>query len=363
MHASTTTVLRNRTALGLRAGLAAVVLVGAASAQEPAAPPAADDTDLEAAWQQVLGSREGHVERNVAAAREGGLDADLPPAPLGTSVAHTGWRHTLFIGGRQLSRADFESTPGESERRTYELGWRGEVGAPETSWRLEYTFENHVYRFDGATGLLPSTSAPVEGLFAHRFGARRDFELPGAWSGSLAAGIDIGLEGSADIGDALTWNTVATATWRARGDVAVKLGFLAQDRLEDDPFVVPFVGLDWDVDTDTSVMLDGDGLVLARDVGRDTELYLRARYENRQFRLDDSGPNPDGALEDSSFQAFVGLDLPVGIASGTFASTRLDVFVGAQFARRLEFRTSDIVVGGDDPDPSALFGLRLYLGL
>jgi hypothetical protein len=345
--------------------LLTLVSIGAptALAQEPAAPPAADDHELEAAWQQVLGTRPDHVEREVDAARAGGLDATLPPAPPPTAAPGTGWRHELTIGGRQLSRADFENTPGDVERRSYEFGWSATVGAPANAWRFEYGFENHVYRFDGATGLLPGTSSPVEGLFRHRFGAAKVFDLAGAWSGYVSAGIDLGLEGSADFGDALTWRGAGGLEWRVRDDLAWRFGVLAFDRLEDDALIVPVVGFDWDVDARTNLALGTGGLEVRRDVGGDTNAFGRFTWENRQFRLDDSGPNPEGSLEDSSFQLLVGLDLPVGIGEGALASTRLDVFVGAQFGRELEFRTSDVEVGGDDVDPSALFGLRLRLGL
>jgi hypothetical protein len=364
MHTFATLAFSCRTTSLVAASLCAVSLCAAkASAQEPAAPPAADDHELEAAWQQVLGTRPDHVERQVDAAHAGGLDAPLPPAPPPTTAQSGGWRHELSIGGRQLSRADFEDTPGDVERRSYEFGWSATVGAPGNAWRFEYGFENHVYRFDGASGLLPGTTSPVEGLFRHRFGAAKVIDFAGAWSGYVSAGIDLGLEGSADFGEALTWRGAGGLEWRVRDDLAWRFGVLAFDRLEDDALIVPIIGFDWDVDARTNIALGANGLEVTRDVGGDTRAFGRFGYESRQFRLDDSGPNPEGSLEDSSFQLLVGLDLPVGIGEGTLASTRLDVFVGAQFGRELEFRTSDVEVGGDGVDPSALFGLRLRLGL
>lgn len=364
MHILAALAFSRRTAWFVSASLCAVSMGAAnAFAQEPAAPPAADDTELEAAWQQVLGTRPDHVEREVDAARAGGFDATLPPAPPPTVPQSGGWRHELSIGGRQLSRADFETTPGDVERRSYEFGWSVAVGAPASAWRFEYGFENHVYRFDDATGLLPGTSSPVEGLFRHRFGVAKYFALGGAWSGYASAGADIGLEGSADYGDALTWRAGGGLQWRVRDDLAWTFGVVALDRLEDDALIVPFIGFDWDIDARTNLTLGGNGLELSRDVGGDTRAFGRVAYENRQFRLDDSGPNPEGSFEDSSFQVLIGLDLPVGIGEGSLSSTRLEVFVGAQLGRELEFRTSDVEVGGDDVDPSALFGLRLRLGL
>jgi hypothetical protein len=364
MHTLATLAFSRSTTAFVMAGLCAASLGAAqANAQEPAAPPAADDHELEAAWQQVLGTRPNHVEREVAAAHAGGLDETLPPAPPPTAPSGSGWRHELSIGGRQLSRADFENTPGDVERRSYEFGWSATVGAPANAWRFEYGFENHVYRFDGATGLLPATSSPVEGLFRHRFGAAKNFALAGAWTGYVSTGVDIGLEGSADIGDALMWRFGSGLQWRARDDLAWRFGLVAFDQLEDDALVVPFVGFDWDINARTNLSLGGSGLELSRDVGADTRAYGRVTYENRQFRLDDSGPNPEGSLEDSSFQVLVGLDVPVGIGEGSLSSARIDLFVGAQFGRELEFRTSDVEVGGDDVDPSALFGLRMRLWL
>ncbi|QDU83052.1 hypothetical protein Pla163_01480 [Planctomycetes bacterium Pla163] len=348
----------------LATAILATLAAAPAAAQEGGAqPPSAAEESLESTWRQVLGTQATAEERTADDARRDGTERIEPVPPVQPDRRGEDWRYDVSIGGTQLARTGFDTAAGDVERRTYTLGVDATVGGRDGFWRLGYEFENHVYRFAGATGLLPGTSSPVESLGVHRFGVTRRTRLSESWHGTVAAGIDLALENGADIGDSMTWRLAALLGYEVHEDLSIEFGLFARDRLEDDLLAVPVIGVNWRIDEGTRLAFDGRGLTLSHAYEDGARVFTRAAYENRQFRLDDTGPNPGGSFADSAFTAIVGMDFDAGIAPDSLATSRIEIYAGAVLGRELEFRADGQRVGGADADPGAVFGLRVELGL
>lgn len=341
----------------LAAGTAAANGGGAAPQQAEA------DDDLDAAWQEALGLRPTEGAVAAEGAREDASDAfDAEPAfqPDGRGAA---WHWDFELSGRQLGRAGLDDANGDVERRTYGIDLSVTDRRGRSGWRFDYGFDAHQYRFSGATGLLPGTDAPVESLVTHRFDAIYRGVLGGGWSGTALVGFDIGMETGADIGDALTWRALALAGRDVREDLAIQVGVFAFDRLEDDPFVVPAIGFDWRIDAATRLAIYGPRARFSYRYDDDAEFFVRAAYRNDQFRLDDSGPNPEGTFSDAAFSVVAGMRFDAGIGEGVLATARLEVYAGAIVDRELEFRIGDVEVGSSDVSSGVVFGLNYTFGL
>lgn len=353
----------------LSVALVATLAAAPAGAQqtetEPAAPQQSNaaDESLDSTWRQVLGTQVTAEERTAEDARRDGTERieHVPPVQLDHRGAD--WRYDVSVSGTQYARTGFDAAAGDVERRTYTLGVDATVGGRDGFWSLGYEFENHVYRFAGATGLLPGTSSPVESLGVHRFGVTRRARMSERWTGTFAAGIDLALESGADIGDAATWRLAALLGYEVHEDLSIEFGLFARDRLEDDVLAIPVIGVNWRIDEGTRLAFDGRGLTLSHAYEDGARVFARAAYENRQFRLDDTGPNPNGSFADSAFTAIVGMNFDAGIAVESLATSRIEIYGGAVLGRELEFRANGVRVGGADADPGAVFGLRLELGL
>ncbi|MEZ5980138.1 MAG: hypothetical protein R3F34_18260 [Planctomycetota bacterium] len=310
-----------------------------------------DGGDLDRAYDALLGPR---TDAAPTDAPTDPLDVALEPEP-------SDWHFDLAIGFQQISRAGLDQGPGDVERRGTIVGLTAHSGADEDDWRFTYRFESRTYRFDGASGLLPGTSEPIESTYRHRFGTARGFDLSKRLSARFDAEVDLGSEVAFEVSDALTWIAILGASWRIDDTFSLSLDVRAQDRLEDDVAFVPVPGFDWRIDDRTRLRVDATGLELTRDLERGARAYVSTRYQDVEIRLDDTGPNPGGSFAERGFLTRAGILFDPGVGGHSVSSSTLDLFVGVAHAREIEFRAGGVEVGGDDVDPSAYFGLELTL--
>lgn len=334
--------------------LTAAALAGAAAAQED---------ELEAAWQEALGERPTAGSIAADQAREDASESfDVGPA-VQPDERGAAWHWNLRLVGQQRASSGLDDANGEVERRSYGVDLEVADRRGRSGWGFRYGFETHEYRFSGATGLLPGTDAPVESLSTHSFDALYRGQLGAEWTGLALIGFDLGMEDGAAFDDALTWRALALAGRDVREDLSLQLGVFAFDRLEDDPLVVPAIGVDWRIDSSMRLTLYGPRARFSYRYEDGAELFARAAWRNDQFRLDDSGPNPEGTFSDAALSVVAGMRFDAGIGEGTLATSQLEVYAGAILDRELEFRIGDVEVGTSDVSSGVVFGLNYTFGL
>jgi hypothetical protein len=115
-------------------------------------------------------------------------------------------------------------------------------------------------------------------------------------------------ETGADWGDSFTGGGLVGVDYRAGKTLFVSLGVAMISQIEDDARVTPSVGLHWLPSERWAVRIgavpaSGGAAVageVAYRVSKPVEIGLGLLYNERRFRLDDSGPAPDGVGEDNN---------------------------------------------------------------
>lgn len=103
----------------------------------------------------------------------------------------------------------------------------------------------------------------------------------------------------ADFGDTLTGGGFAGFRHQVSEDFAFSIGAGVTTRLEDDPLVIPIVGLEWKAGDGISITSEGLGLTLSAGLSDKLSFLLTGGYELREFRLEDDNPLPKGVFRDA----------------------------------------------------------------
>lgn len=177
-------------------------------------------------------------------------------------------------------------------------GWRlgfGRVAPSGLGHVLEVGTEGSLYAFSGAP--LPGTTDPFNDVYETRVAARllwRDAEL------ELYGGLELGTAGedAADLADALFGGGALAVRYAADPDLALIVGVAAQSRFDDSPWVLPYVGFDWDVTERLNLRTEAAEVHAGYRATESLELGLEAVYDFHQYRLNDDGPLRGGSVRD-----------------------------------------------------------------
>jgi hypothetical protein len=263
----------------------------------------------------------------------------------------------LFEGQRST---DFQGAPGGV--RTLRGGWDAHVGwrtGEDAGLALNLHSEASFYSFTNATGLVPGSGsdAPLNDVYETSLGSTlclRESERT-AWFNSAA--ITLAGEDSSGFGRSLSVCVLTGLRYRVRADISIEGGLAALTLLEDDPWVVPFVGFDWEMGAGWRLAASGPRVGLSKEVGHDWTLGATAEYQMRQYRLNAENPLPDGVLRDQQ------IDLGLELAWRPRPDTRLSISGGMVGWRELQFLDRDgLKVSETEADPAPFAGLRLHLG-
>ncbi|MEM9049770.1 MAG: hypothetical protein AAGC92_13745 [Pseudomonadota bacterium] len=163
-----------------------------------------------------------------------------------------------------------------------------------------------------------SPDAFVGGL--EPWGGVRDFRisLPVRWAAAdrlqvfAIPSVRFDWETGADMTDGMTAGAILGAAWRVNDRLSIGPGAGVFSGIEEDVSVFPVLFLDWEITDGLSLRTAsglgasrGPGLVLDWQVSSNWSLGLGARYEVIRFRLDDTGPAPDGVGEDRAIPIFL----------------------------------------------------------
>ena len=219
------------------------------------------------------------------------------------------------------------------------------------------------YEFDGDSALSPAPGVkPWNDIQAVSMRARMSLELSEQWILGGSLGVLFAGEPGAEFSNSSTIQTMLTATWKLNKTFFVGGGALVSTQLEDSVQVIPLILINWEISDDLilsniigpETYPTGAGIELAWRPNRGTELAIGGRYENRRFRLDDSGPaiRANGVGQDYGFPMWTR-------ATWKFrGGIRLDLVAGLSLFNEYELNDSNgNLIGKTDLDPAPFMGV------
>ncbi|TVQ77553.1 MAG: hypothetical protein EA380_07190 [Phycisphaeraceae bacterium] len=206
--------------------------------------------------------------------------------------------------------------------------------SPELNLRGSFDYEYSDYRFKRADTLLPGVTSgnPFDPFHTLTVSAGLDYRLNEQWTISGTGFVRSAYEEGADFGDSMTGGGFGFVTYRFNSDLALGFGLGATSRLEDDALLLPVLFIQWRIDDQWSVRSDGLGARLNWAASPEFSVFLHAKYERDEWRLDDDrGDVSEGVLRDRRVPIGVGVDWrPI---AGLTITGEVSVFV----YRELEF--------------------------
>jgi hypothetical protein len=224
-----------------------------------------------------------------------------------------------------------------------------------------------IYDFSGSNK-LPGNGKPWGDVSYFNLSAGLSAELSNTWTvfgafHALSAGED-----SADFSETWTLGGVGGFTYKFSETLTVGLALAAQQRLEDDPFVVPFPMIDWVLPFDESgrwrlsvgggsragIAATGAGISFAPSDQWTLSLGIGGIGLGGEFRLDENSPVPGGVARDNFATLSFGVDYS---PTPTFTAS---AFAGVAFDGELEILDRNGKrVSRRDVETAPIFGLAI----
>ncbi len=267
-----------------------------------------------------------------------------------------GARYFRFdVRAESWGTADFEDGAGQAS--VQRMGWDALIGR-ELDGGSNVIFSLHTeasfYDFKGATSLIAGSSDPFNDVYETALGMSVLSQQVNRRAWFAGFEFYLGGEDNVDLGDALSIGGLGGLRYEVHDDLTITVGLGMRTRLEDDPWVVPFLGFEWQLDENTELVSEGSSVSLRRKLSSNWDLSLGAIYDQRQYRLNDNNPLPGGVLRDESIQAFSGLRWRPS------TNTSLDLTAGYLLWREFTTRSSSGFSAGEiETDPEPYFGLQL----
>jgi hypothetical protein len=172
--------------------------------------------------------------------------------------------------------------------------------------------------------------------------------------------VEYAAETGADSGKAWVWGAVASAAKSFSPNLTLGLGAGVYSQIEKTT-AFPYVVIDWKIDERWRLAnpfaagpAGPAGLELSYALDGNWDAGVGAAYRSYRFRLDQSGPFPDGVGESRMVPAFLRVSRKLG------AEARLDLYAAAALNGRLKLQDSG---GGDlvteDYATAPMIGLSL----
>ncbi|HEX8325585.1 MAG TPA: DUF6268 family outer membrane beta-barrel protein [Tepidisphaeraceae bacterium] len=195
-----------------------------------------------------------------------------------------------------------------------------------------------------------------DSLDAYQFGVRPSYSHYFSPNFGVFGGVSVNAAGmaEADIGESLTYGVFAGFNYQVAPKVWVGAGFAVTTELEDGAFAVPLLTLNWAVTPNLLLSSEGLGLKATYTIDDAWAVYIRGRYEWRQFRLDSGEVLSEGVLTDQS------VPITVGVTYDLDDKLSFSAEAGVVAYRRLEFTESDgDEFGADEADPAGFLSVRV----
>jgi hypothetical protein len=254
-------------------------------------------------------------------------------------VPTPGSRVELELFGSYLGSADFQGAGGSVTAQR--AGWRATLTRESSSGslasllvRTEATF----YDFSEADVL--GNPDPLNDAYETSFGASwlADAHAEWSWFGGLE--LSLAGEDAVSFDDSLVGGAIGGLRFRNDDELSLALGFAGRSRLEEDPFLIPYLAFDWRVSERLRLCADGSDVGLVAKLSERVDLALGAAFEMRQYRLNGDGPLSGGVFQDDHVELTAGLEwrpnarTTVALEAGAVAWRELHVLsdAGAELA-------------------------------
>jgi hypothetical protein len=262
--------------------------------------------------------------------------------------AFVGSRWTPFVRGGYLHQFDTDLDDGGNFNvdRLFIRGGVSYSAAPRRRVSLAAGFGRDRYDFSGNTDF--AGLRPWKRVNRLRFSVPVNWAVDDHWTRFFLPTLRFYGESGADLEDSATGGGLAGFSYRFGDALTLGPGLGVLTRLEDSVNVFPILIIDWQITERLSLKTgrglgatQGPGLTLNYRVSDTWNLALGGRYESLRFRLDDSGPAPDGVGEDRSFPLYLsatynrGRDLQLSLIGGVElgGTLRLDDSKGRRIAK------------------------------
>ncbi len=198
---------------------------------------------------------------------------------------------------------------------------------------VEVAEDVDLYDWSGGSGTFAGAAAP-DGPFGTvsltSFRGLVVKQIADDWAVLVIGTVEFSSEDASDWGGSVTGGGALAVRYQWTPSLAVTLGVVGHTRLEDDPFVLPFPGIEWHI-TDRLTLATAQGVSLAYDAfdARAWRFDVALGYEDRRFRLDSDGPFPRGIGEETRVPLSVGVAYrPFGLSlrAGAVTNSKVQVF-------------------------------------
>ena len=271
-------------------------------------------------------------------------------------------RPTSFLEARgYLDAAGSAGLEGGGDVSHQRGGWQVIFGTELDEERLaafSLSTEAHFYNFSGGPNLVPGVGEPFNDLYRASFSGivRTPQQLGMGWFGGFE--FTLGGEDEASPRDALVAGGVGGVHYVASERLEVDVGLAMLSRLEDDPWIWPFLGLKWRASDALTFEAKGTSVEARYALDPSWSLFARAEYQLRQFRLNDDNPLPGGVFRDEEIRA------GLGVTHRSESGFKLDLFGGLNVWRELSTLDADgAKVRESEPDTAPFVALALQLSV
>jgi hypothetical protein len=236
------------------------------------------------------------------------------------------------------------------------------VFGAETDVQVSAPFfiENSLYRFRDASALVPAGpnagERPLRNAFQFVAAPNFDVLVDGPFRAVGGAIFLLGGQHGIDEGGSASFGGFGGVKYRVNDDLDFTLGLSGLTQLDDRPIVLPLLGLNWSIDRQTRLILEGSELRLEHELDNEFLLTAAVGYEPRSFRLDEEGPVPGGVFRDTRIPVTLALNYE------PHPAVSFTLFAGIVASQEFVVETdTGLRVSRTDVDPTPLIGVGLDL--
>jgi hypothetical protein len=221
-------------------------------------------------------------------------------------------------------------------------------------WRfgLNAGTEHSWYNFRGAPNLIPGTTRPVHAMHRYDISPTVSYRIDEQWSVAGGGLLELAHQGGASVGDSFTGGGLAAVRYAFSKDLALSGGLLVKSRLEDDAFIVPILGIEWQITEQVRFETRGLGGIVRASLNEQWTVRLDGGYETREYRLDRGGFLPSGVFRDRRVPVGVGVEWTP--TSQVTLGLRAGLIVWQEY---LVDNRQGVRVSSDKTRPAAFLGL------
>lgn len=239
----------------------------------------------------------------AALAQQGPPVPEYNPADGGAPARDVDVNATFSLRARYALASEFNE--GEGDVSVGRVGADADVRiglAERHTLIVSFGSEFSAYDFGEATSIA-GTNEPWDDVLAHSVGVTYRGRVTDQWGVILGVSALASYQQGADVSDSITFGGRVGGTYSASENFTIGLGVLVSSRLEENTIIIPFPILDWTITKQWAVRTGrGSTRSLRLEVAytpiEELTLSLGGGVEAREFRLDDSGPIPDGVGRD-----------------------------------------------------------------